>query len=440
MKGLPRMTAHPEIHRAEWVVPVSAPPLPNGAVLAQGGRVVAAGPFSAVRKDCPAGARFVDHGRTAIFPALVNAHTHLELSTLKGKIPFPQPGFRQWISLLFAARASAGARMEPGSIPEGLHRGETELLSSGTVFCADITNGAAAVQSGPAAVLERQIFLEILGFNLKSVAAAIPPGIKVIDPGEKPRDKASIYAPSPSASGANGVCAIPVPHSVYSVSPTIIAESKEWTRERGLPFSIHTAEHLDEIEFLQTGKGFCRELLMGMGRWEPEWKPPGKTPVEYLDRLGALDFRTLMVHSVHMSETDWELAAKRHCTPVFCPRSNRNMGSGSPQIEKALSLGMNCALATDSLASNTDLDLFAEAAFVLDNHPSIDPQRVLEMMTVNPARSLGRKSDFGHIGPGAKDHMLAVCIPSGVSGSNLAEALIQSGKEGAWEWVSRAQS
>ena len=114
------------------------------------------------------------------------------------------------------------------------------------------------------------------------------------------------------------------------------------------------------------------------------------------------------------------------------------MGSGRPSIEKALSLGISCTLATDSLASNTDLNLFAEACFTVDNYPSIDPRRVVEMITVNPARSLC-KSRFGSIAPGAKAHMLAVNIPE-VDESNLAEALIQSGKQGEWKWVDGAQS
>jgi len=445
----------PEIHRAEWIVPVSGPPLRNAAVLTHSGRVIAAGPFADVSRDSPAGARLTDHGQAALFPALVNAHTHLELSALRGKIPFPQPCFREWIALLFALRAGMG----PQSAYEGLRSGETELLSCGTGLCADTTNGgavehessagrnssglpqympgslsvrtAAAEGSGdpgcdPATARpERLVFLELLGFNLDSVAAAMPKEFVT-----RSRDAAK-----------NGdITFIPVPHSVYSVSPAIIAECKAWTRARGLPFSIHVAEHLDEIEFLQGGKGFCRELLEMLGRWDPSWTPPGKTPIDYLDCLGALDSRTLLVHAVHMTETDWALAAKRDCTVVFCPRSNRNLGSGRPWIEKALSLGMSCALGTDSLASNTDLSLFAEAAFTLDNYPSIDPQKVIEMLTVNPAGSLGCKGDFGSIKPGAKAHMLAVEIQSGIDESNLAEAIIQTGKEGAWKWVSSAQS
>ena len=409
MNGPSEVPARAEIHRAEWLAPVSAPPVQNGAVLTLEGRVVAAGPFQTVKIDCPAGTRTFDHGRAALIPALVNAHTHLELSSLQGKIPFPQPGFKEWIRLLFDLRARMG---EAKDLPaEGLRLGEQEILSSGTGLCGDITNGGAADGSGCPG-LERRVFLELLGFNLPSVAAALPPGLRA--------DTAGF---------------IPVPHSVYSVSSRIIAECKDWTRVRGLPFTMHVAEHLDEIEFLNAGKGFCRELLEIVDRWDPAWKPPEKTPVEYLDGLGVLDANTLLVHAVHMSEADWALTAARNCAVVFCPRSNKNLGAGRPRIEKALSLGLNCSLATDSLASNTDLSLFAEAGHVLENYPSVDPRKILEMITVNPARSLGRGGEFGCIEPGAGANMLAVEVPPDTGESSLAEALIESGKEGAWKWV-----
>jgi cytosine/adenosine deaminase-related metal-dependent hydrolase len=434
MKEHPPILERAEIHRSEWVAPVSSPPVHNGAVLTYRGRVVEVGPFPSIRSSPSAsGARLLDHGRAALFPALVNAHTHLELSDLKDKVPMPQPDFREWIALLFALRASSSHVLSSEGesesdralsscigVDEALRLGEAELMSGGAGLCADITNGDAAFEltrrDGP----ERLIFLELLGFNLSSAAEAMPSNLTLRS---EPVSQA-----------------IPVPHSAYSVSPAIISECKAWTRARGLPYSIHVAEHIHEIEFLSTGRGFCREVLDWVGRWDPLWSPPGKTPVEYLDGLGVLDSRTLLVHAVHMNENDWTIAARRACNVIFCPRSNRNTGSGRPRIEKALLPGLTCALATDSLASNTDLNLFSEAGFVLDEYPSIDPRRVLEMITINPARSLGRQSDYGSIEPGRKACMLAVEIGAGVKESNLAEALIQSGQEGAWKWVRPPQN
>ncbi|MGC9195272.1 MAG: amidohydrolase family protein [Syntrophobacteraceae bacterium] len=397
-----------QLHRAEWLVPVCAPPVQNGAVVTVGGRVVAAGVFEAVKKKCPASVQTFDHGSAALLPALVNCHTHLELSALKGMIPFPQPGFSQWLTLLFELRAGR----EADAATQGLTLGEQEAYRYGTGLCGDITNGAVATASGFQA-LERRIFLELLGFNLDSIEAAMPPGVSI---------------------GRS----VAVPHSVYSVSAPIIAECKALARARGLPFTMHVCEHRDEVEFLNAGKGFCRELLERLGRLDPTWKPPGKTPVEYLEGLGVLDSNTLLVHSVYLTDSDWALVAKRNCTPVFCPRSNRNLGVGRPRMERALSLGLKCCLATDSLASNDDLNLFAEAGHVLDDYPTIAPAKVLEMITLNPARALGFAGEFGCIARGARATMLAVRVGAGVGEASLARALIESGRKGAWKWVSNS--
>jgi cytosine/adenosine deaminase-related metal-dependent hydrolase len=109
------------------------------------------------------------------------------------------------------------------------------------------------------------------------------------------------------------------------------------------------------------------------------------------------------------------------------------MGVGVPNIEKALSIGISASLGTDSLASGTDLNLFAEAGFVLDHYPGIRPETVIEMITANPAKSLRREADFGGIRPGLRASLLAVSVESGQS--QLAESLIQNGKRGAWKWV-----
>jgi cytosine/adenosine deaminase-related metal-dependent hydrolase len=389
-------------------------------VLAAGGRVLAVGAFPLIRKDGPAGARLIDHGNAALMPALVNAHTHLDLCALKGAIPFPQPGFPNWLGLLFAQRAEIGSE----TAAKGFDSGLRELRENATVLAGDVTNGSVAAScrvarggNSPVAFPERHVFLELLGFNLGSVAEALPPGLNV----------------------KGGPLSL-VPHSVYSASPSIIKGAKEWTHARVLPFSIHAAEHPEEIEFLRSGGGFCRELLERLGRWDPAWTPPGKTPIEYLDDLGALDSRTLLVHAVHMLDSDWDLAARWQCSIVFCPRSNRNMNSGRPDIEKALLKNIQTALGTDSLSSNTDLSLFSEASYVLDNYAAINPERVLEMITLNPARALGREKDFGSIEQGVKADLLAVSIESHIDESDIADALIRSGKEGAWKWVNPAQN
>ncbi|MEM5788167.1 MAG: amidohydrolase family protein [Syntrophobacteraceae bacterium] len=414
------------LHRAEWVVPVLLPRIRDGAVLVGDGRILAVDGYSSLKKEIPPDTVVLDHGNSAIMPALINAHTHLELSALRGKISFPRAGFPDWLDAMSSQRAD----LDVSGMREGFSAAIRELREDGTVLCGDITNGAydfflgtdgesmsghvlgAADSSG--AFPRRLVFLELLGFNCESLTAAFPDRI---DP------------------AMNGRRFTAVPHSPYSVSSQVIAEAKAECRKLGLPFSIHAAEHLEEVEFLRSGTGFVREFLDRLGKWVPGWRPPSMSPVEYLDSLGSLDSLTLLVHAVHLSDSDWSIVAGRKCSVCFCPRSNRNLGAGSPDIPRALSSGIRSCLGTDSLASNSDLNLFSEAGFVLDNYPGINPDSVLAMITANPAGALGCATEFGSIGPGLEAALLVVSLES--KGPNLAEAIIHSGQKGSWKWANR---
>jgi len=400
----------PVLHRAARVVPVFSDPLEDGAVLVYNDLILTVGKYHHLKKALPSGTRILDHEGAAIIPGLVNAHTHLELSVMKGTMPFPHAGFPRWLDAFLPLRAG----FEHSRVLEGFAGGMRELLDFGTALCGDITNGAELSFIDAAGALpERRVFLELLGFNCESVAAALPPGIDPV---------------------RNGVDFILTPHAAYSVSPRLIAVTKARGKRFGLPFSIHVAEHPEEIEFLHDGTGFCRDLLEKLGRWNEQWQPPHRTPIQYLNDLGVLDRLTTLVHAVHMSDEDWDTVAEKKCTVCFCPRSNLNLGVGRPDIEKALSLGIPACLGTDSLASNTDLSLFAEAGFVLDNYPGIEPESILRMITLHPARALCRETDYGGIRPGLVASLLAVSI--GSEKSRISEAVIQNGKEGNWKWAS----
>lgn len=399
------------LHRAEWIMPVLSRPLKNGAVLENGGRIVAVDKFSALKSELPAETKILDHGRAAIMPGLVNAHTHIELSALKGAIAFPRNGFPDWIGSFFPLRAG----LSQAAMLEGMTSGMREMLETGTAFCGDITNGSFLDFKAPGGFPERHVFFELLGFNCCSAADAAPEGM----------DPAKLSETVSQAA-----------HSTYSVSPDLIRATKDHCRAKGMPFSIHTAEHPEEVEFLQNGGGFCRDLLERLGKWDQQWKPPGKSPVGYLDGLGVIDHGTILVHAVHVNDGDLDIAAGRGCAICFCPRSNRNMNVGRPNIAKALAFGIPACLGTDSLASNTDLGLFREAGFVLDEYPDINPETLIGMITAIPARVLGRETDFGAILPGYKSGLLAVSLDSGKNEKNLTESIIRSGEKGASKWVS----
>jgi len=405
------------LHRAAWLVPVRTPPISNGGVLVRGNHILAAGPFERLKAEAPAHAKHVDHGSVALLPALVNAHTHLELTALRGQIALPRESFSAWLRELLPSRVL----LTPEEQVEGFTAGEQELAAGGVGLYADITNGVCLETAHTESSPIRQTFLEILGFDRSDLEAALDPDLFKAFTGMSPQDHPH--------------CSLAA-HACYSTSGALIRQTKEWCRERGSLFSIHIAEHPDEVEFIRDGTGFCRELLQTLGRWNPRWKPLCTTPIGYLDQLGVLDEHTLLVHAVHMTESDWEIVL-RHRSPVcFCPRSNLNLNVGRPDISKAVRWGATVALGTDSLASNTDLNLFAEADYVLNQHPDVSPDLILSMITLGGATALGQSHRFGSLEPGKRSALLAVSLPDFLPASRLMETIIQQGKEGACEWAS----
>jgi cytosine/adenosine deaminase-related metal-dependent hydrolase len=408
------------LHRAAWLVPVSTSPMDNGAVLMQGERIVATGKYRAVKDQAPVGVPEIDHGSTALIPGLVNAHTHLELTGFEGLIPLPQPGFPAWLEKVFEHRSAFGI----DSMCESVDRGLDKLTASGTALCGDINNGSCLDADTNTPGTTRHVFFEVLGFDRQGLTDAV--GIEMLNA------FASSARKSPAMSLAG--------HAVYSTSPEVLRDAKGWCQRTGRVFSMHVAEHPEEVEFIRSGRGFCRELLEGLGRWVSRWPTPGITPLAYLDRLGVLDRRTLLVHAVHLDSDDWEIARQREVSVCFCPRSNHNLSAGRPDIPGALELGLVAALGTDSLASNNDLNLFREAAFAMDRYPEIPPEAFLTMITLGGAMAVGQAQLFGSIEAGKSSRILAAAIPESVSRNDLAASILLQGERGAWKWVSSCTS
>jgi cytosine/adenosine deaminase-related metal-dependent hydrolase len=209
----------------------------------------------------------------------------------------------------------------------------------------------------------------------------------------------------------------------------------------GEVLSIHVAESEEESQLLRDGTGPFKDFLIERGAWDPGWKPPGQTPVAYLERLGVLTPRTLAVHCVHLDHQDMSRLQARGVTVVTCPRSNQRLGVGTAPVPKLLSAGIPVALGTDSMASAPDVDVFTEVAFLRQDHPGLSPAAALRIATLNGARALGMAQDLGSIEEG-KLAALAV-VGLGDPNDDPLEAVTWSSEtvaplqQAAWESASR---
>ena len=389
---------------------MEGPVLENGAAVAVAdGRIIAVGPAAKICRDFPRAA-VIDHGEGALLPALVNAHCHLEFSTLRGWIP-PQPDLPSWLT----AAVDAFAGLFQTEIDQGVEKGLVELLHFGVGLVAEVSNTGLSLPLLTQSSLDFHYFFECLGFHLTQ-------------PGPLETDF-DIFGTGLARDLANFSAAA---HAPYSVSEALFDRVNQWNRRYGRPNAVHLAESLEEVGFLQRGDGFFQGLLQKLGRWRTDYQPPALTPAAYLDRLGFLGADTLAPHGIWLDRHDREILARRQTWVVLCPRSNRHTGAGFPNLPELRQSGVRLALGTDSLASNHDFNLFQEILLLFEHYPDVPIPELLALATINGARSLGRENDFGSLAPGKKAALLFISFESG---RDFWEALVRAGAGGNISWA-----
>lgn len=340
------------------------PEIRDGGILVREGRILAVGGWREVAGD---GARR-DLGPVTIVPGLINAHTHLELSHLAGRVPGGH-GFEAWADALFAA-------MRESRVTEAvMEQAVGDARAGGTCYMADVVVREFGMVRR---VLERQglggfLFNEFSGRG------------REFCPGSLPGD----WGP--------GV------HALYSTEPALARTIKEWGLSRGLPFSLHLAEVPGENGLFQGGSGEFADFLRARRILPRGFSAPGLSAVGFARELGLLDERTLAVHCVHVDESDVEILAASGASVCLCPRSNSRIGVGDAPAAVLYASGVPLCLGTDSLASAPCLDLWQELRAVRALMPSTASLfDLLALVTRNPARVLGIEADYGSLAVGKR--------------------------------------
>ncbi len=402
------------VYRAAWVCPISSPPVPAGWFAVRGGRIAEVG---ASGRPAPAGI-VRDLGHVAVMPGLVNAHTHLELSWLRGRVP-PAATFIDWIKRLVVMRGGRSERADDPSVVEAARHAAHEARRFGTAAIGDISNSLASVEPIRDAGLTGLVFHELIGFaetdgRLVEVTRAERAGV--------------------GADAAGQVRITLCPHAPYSVSPELFRAIRAEVDSAAVPItSVHLGESESEVAFLEDGSGPWPAVLRLVGSMREDWTPPRVGPVEYLDALGMLDARTLVVHGVRLGMSGLQRLAAIGCTLVTCPRSNQWVGAGAPPIERFYTSGVKVAVGTDSLASVDDLNIFEELKTMRWLASGIPARRLLESATLSGAVALGLGDELGSIEICKRADLIAVDLPTVVD--DVEEYLVNGIDQRQIHWV-----
>jgi cytosine/adenosine deaminase-related metal-dependent hydrolase len=384
----------PTLYRAAWVLPVTSPPIPDGAVLVgDDGRIVTVAPHAAI--DRPEGARIEDLGAAALLPGLVNVHAHPELAMFRGALE--DLGFRDWILRLVGARRAvldgndhaAAARW---TLVEALRAGMTTLGATE----ASGASVAALREAGMRGIVYREVF----GPDPADVHGAM-------------RELRASVDRLREESGGRVEVGIS-PHAPYTVSDALFTAAAEYAIAEGLPLAVHAAEAAVEHRLVVEGEGDFAPGLRARGIATP---PRGRSTVELLDRLGVLRAAPLLIHCVLLDGDDVRRVADSGAAVAHCPVANARLGHGVAPYPELVAAGVRVGLGTDSVASNNRLDLLEEARIASLLHRGrlrrtdvLTAGDALRLCTIEGARALGMQDRIGSLEPGKEADLCAVSL------------------------------
>lgn len=373
------------LHTAEVVLPVTAPPIRDGAVAVDGGRVVWVGP----RRDWTGGGPVTDWPGL-LAPGLVNAHCHLQYTAYADMFE-PGVDFLDWISV-FARR---NRTMSETGWQESTAAGVAELLRTGTTAVADVAAYPLVVAA--AAGLAGVSYLETVG----------------VDAARWERGRPAFLERLAAATGrAVGVS----PHTLYTLGSGVVRDCVALARERGLRLHPHLAESPYEVEYVAAGTGPFADAMTGWG-FAMELIAAGgsaRTPAAELAELGALGSDVHVAHGVHCDAADRALLRAHGSAVALCPRSNATLGVGEAPVAAYRAEGSPVAIGTDSRASAPSLDLLADLAALRETALRQDsPEDGLDRWLVEAATLGGARAmavDAGTIRPGARADLAAFAV------------------------------
>jgi cytosine/adenosine deaminase-related metal-dependent hydrolase len=369
------------LYLADFVLPISSPAITRGAVRVEGSEVVALGPASELTAQ--PGEPVTDLGASTLLPGLINAHCHLDFTCFKGAIA-PRQSFTEWIKTINALRRSFSTEDYLNSIAEGFEM----LARGGVTTVANIEAFPELLPHIPVPPLRTWWFLELIDVRSR------------INEDETLLGALSFFENHPEWLGGFGLS----PHAPYTASVDLYRLARTCGEKYGMLSTTHIAESLEEHEMFSHARGSLYDFLAGLGRDNSDCGQG--SALSHLIEHGVIGSNCIIAHLNYLQDYDYELIANSGASVVHCPKCHTYFGHAPFPMKALREHGVNVCLGTDSLASNTTLDMRSEMREAQTLHGLTD-REVLEMVQLNGARALGQAGNLGQISPGAVADLVA---------------------------------
>ncbi len=342
--------------------------------------------------DAPAGEVDDDLGDAALMPGLVNAHTHLELTVMRGFLE--ELAFFDWVRTLTRARHYV---LDPQMLLDSARFGVVEGLRAGVTTFADTADSDAPFDAlrehGARGIAYREVFgpdPSEAGASLSSLRGKV----EAMRARETPLVRVGVS-----------------PHAPYSVSDALFAAVADFAASEGLPIAVHIAESEDESRLVECAEGPFAEFLQSRGI---EVAPRARSPIALLERCGVLAAQPLLIHAVRADTPDVAAMVRHRCGVAHCPASNAKLAHGVAPLLEMLDAGLAVGLGSDSMASNNRMDLRDEARQALlqqrartGRAQALSAAHLLDLATRGGARALRLDGAIGVLAPGYQADLAA---------------------------------
>jgi aminodeoxyfutalosine deaminase len=367
------------IIRARTVLPIATEPIENGAIVVTGNKIVDIGEFDLIRRQHSGDV--LDLGERILLPGLINAHCHLDYTGLRGKIGRHE-SFADWIRAINAEKA----KLSDQDYIESIQAGFSEARRFGTTAIANLTAFPKLIPSIKEPIRTRW-FGELIDVRNPEEADQIV-------------DDAVEHLRSARSWGL-------APHAPFTASGRLYSRCEAIARRENVLLTTHLSESDDEMQMFRDGTGPSYDFLKSIGR--PMEDCGGETPVSHFLRTRTIDQRWIIAHLNELDEDDFKpLETAPKFQIAHCPRSHGFFGHAPFALERLRAMGFNICLGTDSLASNSDLSMFAEMRELLSKRSGFSPREALEMATIHGGTAIHPSAPLGVIQPGALADLIAL--------------------------------
>ena len=367
-------------YHARWVLPITQPPIENGTLVERDGRITYVGP----RANAPAGDDY-DLGDAILLPGLVNTHTHLELTAMRGFLE--DLDFADWIDKL---RQSRNEILQSDILLNSARLGIVEGLEAGITTYADTCSSGVAMEAMRELGVRGVMYQETFGPDPAACDAAIQALTNLLE----------TFTPQQTDLVKLGVS----PHAPYTVSDALYKATAKLARNRGLPLAMHIAESGAEEDIVVRGSGPFAD------RWRKrsiDVKKRARSPIALLEIQDVLQPGALLIHCVRVDDDDIKTIARRGCSVAHCPASNAKFGHGVAPLLPMIAAGISVGIGSDSVASNNRMDILDEARLAVLTHRAVSRRhdafgahQALALATIGGAQALGIDDTVGSLETG----------------------------------------